>query len=101
MNLLVSMTNVDPRRICVIGSSYGGYLAAILAKKRTVRWLGLRAPALYLDEDWTKPKLSIDRTRLMEYRLQSIKPMEIVITMTLSYTQNLEDYHLWLALPVA
>jgi len=73
-DLLVGMTNVDPRRIGVIGSSYGGYLAAILTKTRPVRWLGLRAPALYLDEDWTKPKLSIDRTRLMEYRLQSIKP---------------------------
>jgi pimeloyl-ACP methyl ester carboxylesterase len=73
-DLLTGLTNVDPGRIAVIGSSYGGYLAVILTKKRPVRWLGLRAPALYLDEDWTKPKLSIDRTRLMDYRLQSIKP---------------------------
>jgi uncharacterized protein len=69
---LVSVPNVDPRRVGVIGSSYGGYLAAILTKRRPVRWLGLRAPALYLDEDWAKPKLSIDRARLVRYRLQSL-----------------------------
>lgn len=71
-DLLTRVPNVDARRMGVVGSSYGGYLAAVLTKARPVLWLGLRAPALYLDEDWTKPKLSIDRTRLMQYRLQSL-----------------------------
>ena len=43
---------VDASAIAVVGSSYGGYLAAILTSLRPVRWLGLRVPALYKDEDW-------------------------------------------------
>ena len=42
--------------IAVVGSSYGGYLAAILTSLRPVRWLALRVPALYKDEDWVLPK---------------------------------------------
>src|SRR6476469_8266733 len=44
---LIRQRGVDKAAIGVIGSSYGGYLAAILTSCRPVRWLALRAPALY------------------------------------------------------
>lgn len=47
---------VDANSIAVVGSSYGGYLAAILTTLRHVRWLALRVPALYKDAGWTLPK---------------------------------------------
>ncbi|MCW5625654.1 MAG: alpha/beta fold hydrolase [Burkholderiales bacterium] len=52
----VRRPNVDPASIAVIGISYGGYLATILSALRPVRWLGLRAPALYKDDGWHLPK---------------------------------------------
>ncbi|MBO9717724.1 MAG: alpha/beta fold hydrolase [Pseudoxanthomonas sp.] len=47
---------VDPAAIAVVGISYGGYLASLLAALRPVRWLALRSPALYKDEGWELPK---------------------------------------------
>ena len=73
---LASLMNVNADAIGVVGSSYGGYLAAILTTVRPVQWLALRAAALYRDADWTKPKGSLDRTDLNTYRLLSIKPVE-------------------------
>ena len=42
--------------MAVVGSSYGGYLAAILTSLRPVKWLALRVPALYKDADWELAK---------------------------------------------
>ncbi len=65
---LAEQRSVDESRIGVIGTSYGGYLSALLTGLRPVRWLALRAPALYWDEEWELPKVSLDRDRLMVYR---------------------------------
>lgn len=65
---LAGQDGVDQTAIGVVGSSYGGYLAAILTSLRPVRWLGLRAPALYKDEDWAVPKQQIDSRALAVYR---------------------------------
>ncbi len=51
--------NVDPNSIAVVGISYGGYLATLLAGVRPVRWLALRSPAIYKDEGWNLPKRSL------------------------------------------
>jgi len=53
---LARQRGVDASALAVVGSSYGGYLAAILTTLRPVRWLVLRAPALYKDSEWTLPK---------------------------------------------
>jgi dienelactone hydrolase len=58
-DVLAARRNVDPSAIAVIGSSYGGYLGAILTSMRPVKWLGLRAPALYIDTGWNSPKLQL------------------------------------------
>jgi dienelactone hydrolase len=58
---LLMHPQVDPARVAVIGSSYGGYLAAILTTLRPVHWLALRAPAIYPDAGWDVPKLQLHR----------------------------------------
>jgi uncharacterized protein len=71
---LLGQRGVDPESILVVGSSYGGYLAAILTELRPVRWLALRVPALYKDEDWALPKIELRKYGLDEYRRGRVKP---------------------------
>jgi len=66
--------HVDPDAIAVVGSSYGGYLAAILTSHRAVKWLALQVPALYRDEHWTQPKEQLNRQDLTEYRQSFVSP---------------------------
>jgi dienelactone hydrolase len=73
---LASLPLVDNSAIAVIGSSYGGYLSAILTALRPVKYLALRAPALYKDADWAVPKGQLNRPDLMQYRLTVIKPAD-------------------------
>jgi len=67
---------VDREAIAVVGSSYGGYLATILSTMRPVRWLALRGPALYKDEDWAMPKRKLDKSELAAYRKRSLSAQE-------------------------
>lgn len=72
---LVSQRMVDPACVAVVGSSYGGYLGAILSTLRPVRWLALRAPALYMDRGWELPKLQLHTTQdLVAYRRTTVPP---------------------------
>lgn len=66
---LVRRAHVDPAAVAVVGSSYGGYLAAILTTMRPVKWLALRSPALYIDAGWDAPKLQLHKDQdLPRYR---------------------------------
>jgi dienelactone hydrolase len=67
-DVLAKQATVDNSAIAVVGSSYGGYLAAILSSLRPVRWLALRVPALYKDVEWHVPKRQLDREALAAYR---------------------------------
>jgi pimeloyl-ACP methyl ester carboxylesterase len=72
-DLLARHRGVDPSALGVVGSSYGGYLGAILTSVRPVRWLGLRAPALYEDDGWGLPKRWLHHdTDLREYRRRAV-----------------------------
>ncbi|MGN6155175.1 MAG: alpha/beta hydrolase family protein [Sphingomicrobium sp.] len=73
-DLLATHDSIDKDAIAVIGSSYGGYLAAILTSMRPVDWLILRVPALYRDSDWKKAKAKIDRQDLNAYRDLYLEP---------------------------
>ncbi len=76
-DLLAGHAQVDSSAIAVVGSSYGGYLAAILTALRPVKWLALRAPALYKDSDWNLPKQQLRKEQNLEaYRLQPVLPEE-------------------------
>jgi len=52
---LAASDGVDPRRIGVCGSSYGGYLAAMLVGERRLASVMVRAPALYPDAEFDVP----------------------------------------------
>src|SRR5215212_12237512 len=67
---------IDKASIAVVGSSYGAYLAAILTELRPVRWLALRVPALYRDEDWALPKQQLKKYGLDAFRRRSVTPDE-------------------------
>ena len=72
-DVLVAHPDVDPAAIAVVGSSYGGYLATILTTLRSVTWLALRAPALYIDTGWELPKLQLHKEQdLRAYRLSFV-----------------------------
>jgi pimeloyl-ACP methyl ester carboxylesterase len=76
-DFLAGLRLVDRASVAVIGSSYGGYLAAILTTLREVRWLALRAPALYKDADWTKPKRALHADPdLLAFRRRTVTPEE-------------------------
>ena len=55
-DFLARQSGVDAAAIGVVGISYGAYLAAIMTSLRSVRWLAMRAPALYKDAGWELPK---------------------------------------------
>ncbi len=74
-DLLVGHPAVDGSAIAVVGSSYGGYLASILTSMRQVRWLALRVPAMYRDEDWNTAKRALSKEDLNAYR-QTIIPVD-------------------------
>jgi CheY-like chemotaxis protein/pimeloyl-ACP methyl ester carboxylesterase len=65
---------VERAGIGLIGVSYGGYLAAFASGLRPVRWLALRAPALYRDRGWSRPKEDLDKEDLAAYRLLRLRP---------------------------
>ncbi len=74
---LVARPDVDPTAMAIVGSSYGGYLGAILTTERPVRWLAMRAPALYYDDGWELPKLQLHRDfDLRSYRRRLIATAE-------------------------
>ena len=76
-DFLAAQRNVDPDSIAVAGSSYGGYLAALLTALRPVKWLALRVPALYRDSDWSVPKLRLDTAQgLVQFRQQPVRTDE-------------------------
>jgi dienelactone hydrolase len=75
--ILAAHPQVDRDAIGVVGSSYGGYLAAILTEMRPARWLGLRVPALYRDAGWELPKLQLHREQdLVAYRRSFVPAAE-------------------------
>lgn len=75
-DILANHPAVDRTAIAVVGSSYGGYLAAVLTSLRPVRCLALRVPALYKDEDWALPKQELRKYGLEAFRRRMVSPEE-------------------------
>ena len=73
-DLLAHQPGVDANAMALIGTSYGGYLAAIASGMRNVRWMALRVPALYPDARWNVPKEQLDRAEIRAYRSQVRAP---------------------------
>lgn len=76
-DFLAAQSSVDSDSIAVVGASYGGYLAALLTGLRPVKWLALRAPALYKDSEWALPKSRLRLEQDLEnYRRQPVRAEE-------------------------
>jgi dienelactone hydrolase len=74
-DVLVAQPGIDPERIAVVGSSYGGYLAVLLTADRKVRALALQAPAIYKDPDFDRPKTTLNLDGdLPAYRRRRLAP---------------------------
>lgn len=74
-DMLIRHPEVDRNAIAVVGSSYGGYLAAVLSELRPVRWMAFRAPALYMDSGWDSPKRQLHKDQdLVAYRRKVVAP---------------------------
>ncbi|QEI04512.1 alpha/beta fold hydrolase [Pigmentiphaga aceris] len=73
---LAAHPSIDPSAIAVVGSSYGGYLSAILTTLRPVKWLALHVPALYRDSHWHTPKRQLDRDDIAMYRRSVVAPAD-------------------------
>ena len=56
------------RTIHVMGTSYGGFMAAYLTRFRAVTKLVLRTPAIYEPKDFYTPHQFIDKITVREYR---------------------------------
>lgn len=52
---LSGQKEINPKRIGIIGSSYGAYLAAVATNFLEFRWLILRVPALYFNDNFDTP----------------------------------------------
>lgn len=60
-------------KISVMGTSYGGYLGALLMQYRTIKNLILRVPAIYLPEDFYTSNKHINADEIYLYRQNTIK----------------------------
>ncbi len=71
-DFLALQKETDRNNISVVGASYGGYIGALLAGKRNIHRLAMRAPALYLNSDFdtNTSDLVLDEERFF----QNMKP---------------------------
>jgi len=73
-DFLKTQKGVDPLRIGVVGSSYGGYMAALLSHLRPVTWLALKCPANYEDSNFEElcAHQAVTAARRHQYRSLSL-----------------------------
>lgn len=56
---LADLQEVNKEKIGIIGSSYGGYLSAVATNFLKFKWLILRVPALYFDDNFDTPSAQL------------------------------------------
>ncbi len=83
-DFLVAQKGVDKHRIGLCGVSYGGYLASILSSKRNVRWLALRSPALYKNDNFTAPTARLIANDANVFSQRGIKTQDNIALHALS-----------------
>ncbi|MGH7204558.1 MAG: alpha/beta hydrolase family protein [Candidatus Levyibacteriota bacterium] len=71
-DFLKNQPGVDPEQICVVGSSFGSYLATLLSAERNVAALVLRAPSNYPDEGFTLPQPRYASGKSTEWRKKKL-----------------------------
>jgi uncharacterized protein len=72
---LATRSEVENSSIGAVGTSYGGYLAALATIQRSISHLTLQAPAIYRDPDWLLPKIKLhEDPELTVYRRHVVSP---------------------------
>lgn len=56
---LSNLNEVNSNETGIIGSSYGGYLSALSSNYLKFKWLVLRVPALYFDDNFNTPSAQL------------------------------------------
>lgn len=88
-DFLISQSQVDQNKIGVVGASYGGYLASILTSRRKIKWLVLRAPALYPNTDFDLPTaLLIEQKGEDIFKQKFLEQNNFVLESLRRYTNN-------------
>ncbi len=80
-DFLASQKNVDPENISVVGTSYGGNLAAMLSGKRSIKNVALRAPALYTNKNLDVPTAKLIADREEDF-FEGLRPEENNLSLT-------------------
>jgi len=65
---LAALPEVDSEDISANGSSFGGFLVALLVSKRKLKTLVMRAPADYPDDEFSTPKKLRNWENIVEWR---------------------------------
>lgn len=65
------LANYSKARINVMGTSYGGFMAAYLTRFKPVQKLILRTPAIYKPTDFYTVHAAIDKVAVRDYRADS------------------------------
>lgn len=75
---LIDIDGVDKENISAVGSSFGGYLIALLSTKKNIKNLTMRVPADYPNEDLDKLKTtsSHEDKSTMTWRRKQKQPSE-------------------------
>lgn len=89
-DFLVAQEGVDPHRIGVMGSSYGGYMAALLSNEREIKWLALKAPANYQDDNFEVEYAhkAVHAARRYHYRSLVLGPKDNKAINAISHFKN-------------
>jgi dipeptidyl aminopeptidase/acylaminoacyl peptidase len=85
---LASLPQVHREQISVVGSSYGGYIAALLLSKRSVASVILRVPAIFRNQTFAFPKVREISNELKVYRQASIEAKDNYALQALSKFSN-------------
>ena len=67
-DFLSDLPDVDSARIGVVGASFGGYFAALIAGARSPKSVLLRAPAIYEDHQYDQARESLDYQDMQDFR---------------------------------
>jgi dipeptidyl aminopeptidase/acylaminoacyl peptidase len=73
-DFLAAHPAINSAQIGAVGSSYGGYLLAILSGERHFQNLTLRSPALYRDENFTVPTARLIQEDEEVFRQENLHP---------------------------
>ncbi|NTV44093.1 MAG: prolyl oligopeptidase family serine peptidase [Candidatus Yonathbacteria bacterium] len=79
---------VDMEHIAVSGTSFGGYIASLLTRKRPIKNLILSAPALYKD-DWRDIRIDSLGNAPLEYRKSGVYEGDLALRAIDVYTGSL------------